>query len=57
MERYYRPLFLFALLGLAVGIAGVILEQNTLGILGCLIIPAAAYTLAVLIDLFRRIGR
>lgn len=54
MERYYRLLLLMALIGIAVGIAGLILDQSVLGLIGCLLIPAASYLVAVLIDVARR---
>jgi len=57
MERYYRILLLFTLIGVAVGITGLVLDQRVLALIGCLLIPAGAYAVAVLIDLFRRIGR
>jgi hypothetical protein len=54
MERYYRILLLIALIGIAVGIAGVVLELRVIAIVGCLAVPAAAYFIAVLIGFFRQ---
>jgi hypothetical protein len=53
MERYYRILLLVALIGIAVGIAGAVLELRMIAIAGCLAVPAAAYVVAVLIGFFR----
>lgn len=57
MKRYYRALLISALLGLAVGIASLVLDRRILGVAGCLLIPATAYVLTLPIDLFRRISR
>ena len=54
MDRYYRILLLFSLISVAVGIAGLLLEQRVVALVGCLIVPPVAYVVAVLIDLARR---
>jgi hypothetical protein len=54
MERYYRVLLLLALIGIAIGLAGMILEQRLIVVGGCLVIPAVAYFVAVLIGFIRR---
>jgi hypothetical protein len=48
MEGYYRILLLIALIGIAVGIAGVVLELRLIALVGCLAVPAAAYVMCVI---------
>lgn len=54
MERYYRLLLLMALIGIAAGIVGLILDYRVLALIGCLLVPAAAYAAAVIVGLIRR---
>lgn len=53
MKRYYRVLFLLAVIGAIIGTAGGFMEQHTIFHTGCLVIPALSYLLAIVIDLIR----
>lgn len=51
MERGYRILFLIALIGIAAGIAAMMLDYRVIAAAGCLIVPVVAYLIAVLIGI------